>query len=248
VASSYMGEHGSALVWCVDAERRSSESGHPEIAGWAALTRSVVAYYQGWATRSIELAIRSKGVAPSGTVVHVKLAAQEMRARALLGDVDRMAQAKRSATKAIAELPSDLTTAGVFSIALSEEPPYTATSLLLVNRFREAASATRNVIESAYPAGAQNRNRQSSGFARTLLILALAEAGLGRVDKAAAAGQAALASNCLVWPTLVLAEKLDRVLMRDNRNAPEAAEYHTLYSGMTNAPQADFNTATRPLP
>jgi hypothetical protein len=232
VASGYMGDHGSALVWCVDAERRSSESGHPALAGWAVLARSMMAYYQGRAVRSIELAGRGQAVAPSGTVVHAKLAAQEMRARAMLGDAEGMAQAKLRATRAIAELPSEAPTTGVFSIALSEEPPYTATSLLLVNRFREAASVTRSVIENAYPTGAQNRNRQSSSYARTLLILALAEAGLGGVDEAAATGRVALDSTGLVWPTLVLAGKLDQVLMRNNGDATAAAEYHALYSDM----------------
>src|SRR5262249_52278186 len=39
VAASYLGDQESALIWCVDAERRSHESGHPDIAGWAALNR-----------------------------------------------------------------------------------------------------------------------------------------------------------------------------------------------------------------
>jgi hypothetical protein len=232
VASSYMGDHGSALVWCVDAERRSSESGHPEIAGWAALAKATMVYYQGQAARSIELASLGQGVAPGGTVVHAKLAAQEMRARAMLGDADGMAQAKRRAAKAIAELPSEVPATGVFSIALSEEPPYTATSLLLVGRFREAVSVTKSIIENAYPAGAQNRSRQSSSYARTLLILGLAEAGLGRIGEAAAAGRAALDSTGVVWPTLVLAGKLDQVLMRDDKDAAEVAEYHVQYLDM----------------
>src|SRR5262249_12048797 len=187
----------------VDAERRSHESRHPDIAGWAALTRAVIAYYQGRAGRSIELAGNGQEVAPIGTVAHAKLAAQEMRARAMLGDVEGMAQAKRRAATATVGLPSDVPATGVFPVALSEDPPYTATSLLLVQRFREAASVTKGVLQAAYPASAPNRNRQSSNYARTLLILGLAEAGLGHVDAAVAAGQAALDSTGVVWPTVV---------------------------------------------
>jgi len=243
VATSYMGDHGSALIWCVDAERRSYESGYPDIAGWAALTRAMIAYYQGRAGRSIELASNGQEVAPIGTIAHAKLAAQEMRARAMLGDAEGMAQAKRRATKAIAVLPSDVATTGVFSIALSEDPQYTATSLLLVKRFREAASVTEDVIQAAYPTGTRNRNRQSSSYARTLLILGLAEAGLGHVDEAVAAGRAALNSTGVVWPTLVLADKLDQTLMRDHEDAAEVVEYHARYLDVADRASSEFQHA-----
>jgi hypothetical protein len=78
-------------------------------------------------------------------------------------------------------------------------------------------------------------------FARTLLILALAEAGLGRADEAAAAGQAALNSTGPVWPTPILAERLDRVLMRGGGDATEAAKYHTPYSDVTQRASSGFN-------
>lgn len=240
VATSYMGDHESALIWCVDAERRSYESGYRDIAGWAALTRTTMAYYQGRTSRSVELAIDGQEAAPTGTVVHAKLAAHEMRARAMLGDAEGMMQAKRRATKAIAELPSNVTTTGSFSISLSEDPPYTATSLLLLNRFHEAASATRSVIQAAYPAGTHNRSRQSSNYARTLLILGLAEAGLGHVDEATAAGRAALDSSGLVWPTLVLAGKLDQALIRHHKNASEVADYHALYLDMASRASSEL--------
>ncbi len=189
----------------------------------------MISYYQGRISRSVEHAVNGQEVAPVGTVPHVKLAAHEMRARAMLGDAEGMAQAKRLATKAIAQLPSDVATTGVFSIALSEDPPYTATSLLHLNRFHEAASVTRSVIQAAYPTGTHNRNRLSSSFARTLLILGLAEAGLGHVDEAVVAGRTALDSSGLVWPTLVLAGKLDKTLMRDHKDVSEVADYHDLY-------------------
>jgi hypothetical protein len=247
VAASYLGDQESALIWCVDAERRGYESGHPDIAGWAALARAVIAYYQGRAGRSTELAGNGQEVAPVGTVAHAKLVAQEMRARAMLGDVEGMVQAKRRAAKATAELPSDVATTGVFSIALSEDPPYTATSLLLVRRFREAASATKGILQAAYPAGARNRNRQSSNYARTLLILGLAEAGLGHVDEAVAAGRAALDSTGVVWPTVVLAGKLDQSLMRDHKDAAEVAEYHTRYLAVVGRASNGFQHAGSPL-
>ncbi len=230
VVTSYMGDHGAALVWCSDAERRSQEAGHPELAGWAALTRAMIAYYQGQARHSVALAGRGQEIAPVGTVAYAKLAAQEMRARAMLGDADGMRQAKRRAAKAIARLPSRSATTGVFSITRDEDPPYTATSLLLVRRFEEAVSATNRVIEAVYGPQKRDRAEQPSNYARSLLILGLAEAGLGHVAEAAAAGQAALDGARLVWPTMVLAGKLDQILMRDFADVAETADYHARYA------------------
>lgn len=152
VATCDMGDHAAALLWCSDAERRSRDAGHPEIAAWATLTRVMIAFYQGQAGRAVALAGRGQRIAPVGTVAYAKLAAQEMRAWALLGKPDEMARARGRAAKAIARLPSDVATTGAFSINLAEDPPYTATSLLLVNRFQEAVSATNRVIKTVYGA------------------------------------------------------------------------------------------------
>jgi transcriptional regulator with XRE-family HTH domain len=248
VATSYMGDHESALVWCVDAERRSFESEHPDLAAWAALTRAMIAYYQGRTSRSIEFAIIGQQVAPTGTAARAKLAAHEMRARAMLGDADGMTQAKHRAIEAMVGLPPDVSTTGAFSIAPSEDPPYTATSLLLLNCFQEAASTTRSVIQTAYPTDTRNRNRKSSNYARTLLILGLAEAGMGHVDEAAAAGRAALDSSGPVWPTLVLASKLDQTLMRYHTDVAEVADYHDLYRDVTARASIELHHPALALP
>jgi transcriptional regulator with XRE-family HTH domain len=42
-----LGDHATALVWCADTERRGRDARHPELLGWAALTRSLIAWYQG---------------------------------------------------------------------------------------------------------------------------------------------------------------------------------------------------------
>lgn len=229
VTTSYLGDHAAALVWCSDAERRGREAGHAELAGWATLHQATIAYYQGQARRSVTLTRRGQKIASVGTVPYAKLAAQEMRALAMLGDTEGMAQAKRSAAEAIAKLPSDAPTTGVFSIALAEEPPYTATSLLLAKRFAAAVSATNRVIETVHRPSAGGRVEQPSNYARSLLILALAHAGLGHVNDAAHAGQAALNSAGLVWPTMVLANQLDRTLTRNFADTTAAADYHACH-------------------
>jgi len=188
------------------------------------LTKAVIAYYQGQARRSVALASQGQEVAPIGTFAHAKLAAHEMRARAMLGDADGMRQAKHRATEALVKLPSGVATSGVFSLFQSVDPPYTAASLLLVGRFDEAVSASNRRIDEI-----RERGEQSSNYPRVLLDLGLAHAGLRHVDEAAAAGEAALESAGLVWPTMVLAGKLDQVLTQHFAGTAEAADYHARY-------------------
>lgn len=228
ITTSYMGDHSSSLVWCLDAERHSHDSGNRHIADWAAFNKAMIAYYQGHTDRSVELASSGRERSSIGTVAHAKLAAHEMRTFAMIGDDERMLAAKKRATTAIAELPSKVPHTGIFSISFSEDPPYTGTSLLLLNRFEEAASATERVIQTAHRDDLEDHNRRSSSYARALLILGLASAGLGDVDSAVAAGRTALESGRLVWPTLVLAQKLDRTLMHDHKSVAEVADYHDL--------------------
>ncbi len=238
VAACDMGEHAAARVWCSDAVRQSREARHPELEGWAALTKAMVAWYQGQPRQSAILSARGQKVVQQGTVVYAKLAAQEMRAAAMAGDVDGMTRARRQAGKAIAALPGDAPTTGALSIALSEDPPYTATSLLFVSRYREAVTATNRVIEIVYQPEARQRGEHPSGYARSLLILGLAQAALGHLDESVAAGHAALAGSRPAWPTMVLADKLDKVLAQEFAGAHQSAEYHARYLEAINAPAA----------
>lgn len=222
-------DHAAALVWCSDMERRGQDAGYPDLLAWSAVTRSLIAYYHGQAHRSALLARRGREAAPLGTVAHARLAAQEMRSHAMLGDAERMTAARRHAAAAIESLdPSVTTAAGVFSIPLDEDPPYTATSLLLVKKYRAAAEVTRRVIHTVYQGGPGD---QPTKYARTLLVLALAEVGLGRLEEASAAGSAALDCARPAWPTIVLAGRLDRSLAK--RPAAYAADYHARYLDAT---------------
>jgi len=229
VSATDLGEHAAALVWCADTERRGRDAGHPDLLGWATLTRALIAYYHGQAHRSAALASRGQGLTSLGTVVHAKLAAQEMRGRAMMGDADGMARARRHAAMAMDKLAADSAAVGAFSIPRAEDPPYTATSLLLVQKYRDSAETTRRIIETVYRPRLGNPGRQPTKYARTLLILALAEAGLGRAEQASAAGITALECAELVWPTMVLAGRLDQALAAGSPKAAPAAAYHARY-------------------
>jgi transcriptional regulator with XRE-family HTH domain len=247
IAACDLGEHATARLWCADSERRSNDTGNPELAGWALLTRALIAYYQGRSRQSVTLAARGRATVPIGTVVYAKLAAQEMRSAAQAGDLTRMTSARREASRAISKLPAGTPATGAFSIALAEDPPYTATSLLLAGNFPESVTATNRVISTVYPAEARQRGENPSGYARSLLILGLAHAGAGRLDEAVAAGHDALAGRRPAWPTMVLAGQLDQVLARNFPGARQVTAYHARYLEAASATPAD-RQVPRPAP
>ena len=144
-----------------------------------------------------------------------------------------MAQARTHASTALGRLPNDAATTGAFSIPLAEDPPYTATSLLLVNRYEEAVQATHRVIETVYRPRTKRAEDQPTNYARSLLILALAEAGAGRAAEASAAGIAALQCGRPVWPTMVLAGKLNGVLADKFPGAQPVADFRARYVDLT---------------
>jgi hypothetical protein len=229
ISAADLGDHAAAVVWCADTERRGRDAGYPELLGWAALTRSLLAWYQGDPLGSAAAAGRGQADGLPGSVAHAKLAAQEMRCRAMLGDAAGMADARRRAAAAMAQLGPPTPAASVYAVARAEDPPYTATSLLLAGRYAEAAQMTRRIIDTAYYPQSRAPGEQPTNYARTLLILALAAAGLGELDKAVAAGTAALECGRVVWPTIVLAGKLDQALAGQFPAAAYVADFHARY-------------------
>ena len=226
ISAADLGDHAAAVVWCTDTERRGHDASYPELLGWAALTRSLIAWYQGDPLASAAAARRGQTAAQLGSVGHAKLAAQEMRCRAMLGDAAGMAGARRRATAAMARLGPSAPVTSVYSVPRAEDPPYTATSLLLAGRYAEAAGMTRRIIDTAYRPQARAPRDQPTNYARTLLILALAAAGLGDLDQAVTAGAAALDCGRVVWPTMVLVGKLDQALARQFPGAAPMADFH----------------------
>ncbi|HEY6311804.1 MAG TPA: helix-turn-helix transcriptional regulator [Streptosporangiaceae bacterium] len=229
ISATDLGDHAAAVIWCADTERRGRDAGYPELLGWAALTRALIAWYQGDPVRSAAAARRGQAEAPTGTVARAKLAAQEMRCLAMAGDMAGMSAARRRASAAMSQLGPSAPLSGIYSVPRAEDPPYTATSLLLAGRHGEAAAMTRRIITTAYSPQTRAPADQPTNYSRTLLILALAAAGLGEIDEAAAAGAAALESGPIVWPTMVLAGKLDQSLAAKSPGSAHAADFRARY-------------------
>jgi hypothetical protein len=179
ISAADLGEHAAAIIWCTDTERHGRDAAYRELLGWAALTRSLIAWYQGDPLASAAAARRGQADGQPGSVAHAKLAAQEMRCRAMLGDAAGMTDARRRAATAMAQLGPPAPAASVYSVPRAEDPPYTATSLLLAGRCAEAAEMTRRIVDTAYRPQARAPWDQPTNYARMLLILALAAAGLG---------------------------------------------------------------------
>ncbi len=228
ISATDLGDHAAAVVWCADAERKAREAGYPELLGWPALTRAAIAYYQGDPARSAAAARQGQAAAPDGSAAQVKLAAQEMRCLAMLGDFEGMADARRRASAALARITPGTAPTGIYSLPRADDPPYTATSLLLAGRYAEAAAMTRAILASAYPS--RPAGDQPTNYARTLLILALAAASLGDIDEAAATGTEALSAGRVVWPTMVLAGRLARQLDAVSPGSPHATGFRERYA------------------
>jgi transcriptional regulator with XRE-family HTH domain len=170
ISAADLGDHAAAVIWCADTERRGRDATYPELLGWAALTRSLIAWYQGDPLASAAAARCGQTDGQPGSVAHAKLTAQEMRCRAMLGDTAGMAEARRRADAAMAQLGPSAPAASVYSIPRAEDPPYTATSLL-AGKHAEAAQMTRRIIDTAYRPQARAPWDQPTNYARTLLIL-----------------------------------------------------------------------------
>lgn len=101
--------------------------------------------------------------------------------------------------------------------------------------------ATQNVLDTTYGPRELGSRSNPAGFARAMLVLGLAHAGLGHLDEAAAAGRQALDTTDVVWPTRVLAEQLHDALDQDAPPTTEIDEYRSAYARTASSP-------VRPLP
>jgi len=240
-----LGDPLAASAWCTDVEKRATDADHAELAAWAAQTRVLMAFYGGNPREAVTHAQHGQALAHLGTVVHAKLVAQEMRAWAQLGDAREVHGARYRAERSIAKLPAETPARGAFSISRAGDPPYTATSLLLLGQFGEAEALTRQVIAAHYGVDGKNGpGEHPAGFALAHLRLALALAGLGRLDEAHGAGNVALAAPRPVRSVVVLAGELDRTLTRTFGDAPSVRDFHERYVTAAKRAPALPSTAT----
>jgi transcriptional regulator with XRE-family HTH domain len=125
ISAADLGDHAAAVIWCTDTERRGRDASYPELLGWAALTRSLIAWYQGDPLASAAAAGMAR---PTGSPARSRTPSSPPR-RCAAGPCSvmppGMADARRRAAAAMAQLGPPVPAASVYSVPRAEDPPYT---------------------------------------------------------------------------------------------------------------------------
>lgn len=220
-----LGRYRAARVWCDDAWDRAIEAAHPEVAAWSREPLTIMWFYLGRAADAVAAAQQGLTVAPDGSVVQAKLAAAEMRSLARFGP-DRKREftdARRRAESAVDRLP--VATEGFTFRAVHKPtmPLFTVQSLLMLGEYGEAEPIARQLIELT------KTETSPAGYALYRIEHALALAGLGHADGAAALGMQALDSRRQLAPVVARAGELDQALQRQFPGTAEARDFHERY-------------------
>ena len=98
-------------------------------------------------------------------------------------------------------------------------------------RCRSTANSTARSTITVVPLElvADGGDQLLTGPGRVPVAPGRAAAGLGDLDQAVTAGTAALDCGRMVWPTMVLADKLDQALTRQYPRAASTTDYHARY-------------------
>ena len=212
ISATDLGDHAAALVWCADTEHRGRDAGYPELLGWAALTRSLIAWYQGDPARSAAAARRGQAEAPAGTVARAKLACA---GNALPGHGRRHGRdVGRAPAGSHGDEPARSVRARVRHLlgAARRRPAVhgylTAAGGQARRGGSDDAADHRDRLQPADP-----RARRPADQLRAHAADPRARGSRARRDRRGSIGRGGtLESGPVVWPTMVLAGKLDQSL------------------------------------
>ncbi|HZD67621.1 MAG TPA: hypothetical protein VFA45_01470 [Actinomycetes bacterium] len=219
------GDDAAAWVWCDDGRERGLEAGDLELAAWSREPIVPAIFYTGRPGEAVAVAREGLELAPKGSAVEVKLAAQEMRAIAGLGDRHGFARARRRAETSYAKLPPTSWLPGTNPFAARttcDLPPLMGASMVLLGDWATAERLKRQELASG-------PDHDTPGRSIGYLDYGIALAQLGRIDEAAAAGMRALRSRRTVVSVLVQAGKLDRALVEIDADVAEVRAFHERY-------------------
>ncbi len=219
------GEYPAARVWCDDGRERGLEAGHLELAAWSREPLVLAAFYAGRTAEAVVTAREGLALAPKGSAVEAKLAAQQMRAVAGLGDGHGFARARRRAETSYAKLPLTNRAPGGHPFVVRttcDLPPMMGASMVLLGDWPTAERLKRQELASG-------PDHDTPGRSIGYLDHGIALAHLGRLDEAAAAGMRALSSRRVVGSVLVQAGKLDQALVEADADVAEVRTFHERY-------------------
>jgi transcriptional regulator with XRE-family HTH domain len=194
-----LGHPGAAAAYAIDSWEHAEQAGHGELCAWATDAMSSVAMWAGRPQRAADAARRGMSAAPAGHPLAVRLRAQAARAHASLGQREECEQMFGEALDLYDRLPARApmrfaTDTGV--LASYAMTAYQASCYVWLGDYRQAEAHGRRALEAheAAPEGSRAPTREA--IAR--IDLAIALAGLGEADEAAALGAGALGSGRVV--------------------------------------------------
>jgi tetratricopeptide (TPR) repeat protein len=218
-------DYAALRAWCDDGRDRGIEAEHLELAAWSREPLAIAAFYSGHPDRALALAREGLALAPKRSAVEYKLAAQEMRALAALGDRHGFAEARRRAEASHAKLTVISQVSGkVFAASSSTgHPDMLDHSLVALGDWAAAERLYQQELTS-------EADHDTPGRSIGHLNRGIALAYLGRLDEASADGIRALQSRRLVGSVLVQASKLNQALVKADPGLPEVREFHDRYA------------------
>jgi tetratricopeptide (TPR) repeat protein len=168
------------------------EAGHAELAAWCAETRAWQLLTAGDYRRAVELSRAAQDIAPEGSSARIQATAQEGRAWARLGDSGQTRAALAAVERLVSPLPPPERPEHHYVYDPPKARVYVATTLAWLGD-SAAEEAARDIL-GALLADASPRLRR---IALARLDLALALAGAGKHDEAAASALDAVRSGRL---------------------------------------------------
>jgi tetratricopeptide (TPR) repeat protein len=214
----------AALAHLRTAVQIARETGQAEIAAWSLETRAWQLLITGDYPTAVQLAQGAQRAAPKGSSVLIQATAQEGRAWARLGAGPETRDALARTEALVSPLPEPDQPEHHYKYDPAKAGSYVATTLSWVGD--PAAVDTARQVLGRMESGADGPPRpRRAALAR--LDLALALAGTGQADEAAAVAMEAVTSGLIVQSSFWRAEEVITAI--DGRNIPGAADLREAY-------------------
>jgi tetratricopeptide (TPR) repeat protein len=228
-----MGRRAAAMAHLRTAVQIARETSHGEIAAWSLETRAWQLLITGDYPAAVRLAQAAQRSAPTGSSVLIQATAQEGRAFARLGAAPETRDALGRTEALVSPLPQPDQPEHHYKYDPAKADSYVATTLSWVAD--PAAVDTARQVLGRMESGADGPPRpRRAALAR--LDLALALAGTGQADEAAAVAMEALTSRLIVQSSFWrAAEVIDKV---SSHCVPATADLQEAYREYCQPPAA----------
>jgi tetratricopeptide (TPR) repeat protein len=185
-----LGDELGAGTHCVTAYQLARDAGHQGLEAWVRGTQVMVSTYSGDPRRAVAFAEAGLELAPEKSVSRARLAAQQARAYARLGDADLTSKSLQVAEDSLMATSEPVTTS-IFSFDAPYLPFYAGTSNVWIGRFHQARQHAERAIELCDAAPADWPVARA--LARVDLAIALVKQDCPEIERACELGAEALA-------------------------------------------------------